>query len=272
MVGAIADGGHHTRGISSDAAGSRAPSTAVPQSLPVSLGAGAATWYGSSFLLGSSGLRGRFCGSKTKRDYVRIGPAGAVDSNDPRRITLVGRRCDNSFGGKRMSKPQRTTTNVELLIGTLGSKDGPTRQKARKQLVALGKPAVSSLTRLLQNSRLDHSRWEAAKALGAIGDSRAIPWLVKSLEDSDTDVAWVAAEALRKFKMDAWSPLLRSLIKSGSDSVLLRQGAHHVFRNQKEVGFNDLLSALRRALESTTEPNSARVAAYAIIEQMKTKP
>ncbi len=168
-----------------------------------------------------------------------------------------------------MSKQPRTTTNVESLIDTLGSKDGPTRQRARKQLVALGKPAVSSLTRLLQNSRSDHSRWEAAKALGAIGDSRAIPRLVKSLEDGDSDVAWVAAEALRKFKMDAWPPLLRSLIKSGSDSVLLRQGAHHVFRNQKEVGFNDLLSTLRKALESTAAPNSARVAAYTILEQLK---
>ena len=36
--------------------------------------------------------------------------------------------------------------------------------------MALGKPAVPSLIRTLQNSKEDHVRWEAAKTLGAIGD------------------------------------------------------------------------------------------------------
>jgi HEAT repeat protein len=57
--------------------------------------------------------------------------------------------------------------------------------KARKSLVALGKPAVPSLTRHCRIPKLDHVRWEAAKALGAIGDTRAIPRLVNALEDSD---------------------------------------------------------------------------------------
>jgi HEAT repeat protein len=151
----------------------------------------------------------------------------------------------------------------------LSSKDGATRQKSRKSLVALGKPAVSSLTRALQNSRLDHTRWEAAKTLGAIGDSRAIPALVKALEDSNPDVAWVAAEALRKFKKAAWPSLLRVLINRGANSVLLRQGAYHVLRNQKEVGFDDLLAPLTKALESSTVPESTAVAAYDVLKRMK---
>jgi HEAT repeat protein len=170
-----------------------------------------------------------------------------------------------------MSKQKRTVANIGSLIDMLASKDGPTRQKARKTLVALGKPAVSSLNSTLQNSRLDHVRWEAAKALGAIGDTRAIPRLVKALEDSDHDVAWLAAEALRKFKKAAWPPLLRVLIKSGSDSGSLRQGAHHVFRNQNEVGFNDLLVSLTKALESSTVPELATVAAFDILKRMKAR-
>ena len=150
-----------------------------------------------------------------------------------------------------MSKQKWTGTNLESLMDLLASKNGATRQKARKSLVAMGKPAVSSLTRILQNSRVDQIRWEAAKTLGAIGDTRAIPSLVKALEDSDSDVTWLAAEALRNFKKVAWPQLLRALIKSKPDSVLLRQGAHHVFRNQKEDGFNDLLATLRTALESS---------------------
>ncbi len=170
-----------------------------------------------------------------------------------------------------MTKQKWSGTSLESLMDMLTSKDGPTRQKARKSLEAMGRPAVSSLTQALQNSRVDHVRWEAAKALGAIGDTRAIPRLVKALEDRDPDVAWLAAEALRKFKRAAWLPLLRALIKSGSDAVLLRQGSHHVFRNQKEVGFNDMLVSLAKALESNTVQESTPVAAYDILKRMKAK-
>ena len=170
-----------------------------------------------------------------------------------------------------MSKQKSTGTNLESLMDMLSSKDGATRQKARKSLVALGKPAVSSLVKALQKSRLDQVRWEAAKTLGAIGDIRAVRPLVKALEDNDPDVAWVAAEALRIYKRAAWTPLLHALAKRGADSVLLRQGAHHVLRNQKGVGFNDVLTTLTKALESGTVPESTTVAAYNFFERMKTK-
>jgi HEAT repeat protein len=170
-----------------------------------------------------------------------------------------------------MSKQKQTGTDLESLMDMLASKNGVARQKARKALVALGKPAVPSLTQALLNSRSDHLRWEAAKTLGAIGDAGAISPLVKALEDRDRDVAWLAAEALRKFKTAAWPPLLRALVKSGSDSVSLRQGAHHVLRNQKEAGFNDLLATLSEDLESSTVSESARLAAYDILKRMKAK-
>lgn len=170
-----------------------------------------------------------------------------------------------------MSKHKRTGTTLESLMGALAGKDGATRLKARKALVALGKPAVSSLMQALRKSRLDHLRWEAAKILGAIGDTRAIPPLVRALEDHDIDVAWVAAEALRKFKKAAWPPLLRALVKRGSDSALLRQGAHHVLRHQKQKGLNDGLATLSKDLESSTFPESASLVAYDILKRMKAK-
>jgi len=168
-----------------------------------------------------------------------------------------------------MSKQKLIGSNLESLINLLASENGATRMKARKSLVALGKPAVPSLTRTLQNSKEDHIRWESAKALGTIGDMRAIPSLVKALEDSNSDVTWLAAEALRKYKKIAWPQLLRALVKSKPDSVLLRQGAHHVLRNQKENGFNDLLSILRIALESSTASESTPFAASNILKRMK---
>jgi len=172
---------------------------------------------------------------------------------------------------KFLSNQELDSTNIESLMEKLASKDGVTRTKARKSLIALGKPAVPSLIGTLQNSKLDHLRWEAAKTLGAIGDAKAIPPLVKALEDGDHDVAWLAAVALKKFKKAAWPTLLRVLIKRRSDSVLLRQGAHHVLLNQKEDGFNDLLATLKKALASNTVPESTAIAAYDILKLMKTK-
>jgi len=153
----------------------------------------------------------------------------------------------------------------------LASKDGVIRQNAREALVALGKPAVSSLTQALLNSKLDQVRWEAAKALGSISDTGSIPALVKALEDSNHDVAWLAADALIPYQKAAWPSLLEALIESKSDSVELRKGAHHVLVNQKEEGFNDLLTTLLKALESSAAPESSAVAAYDILKKMKIK-
>jgi len=168
-----------------------------------------------------------------------------------------------------MSKIKWVGTNLKSLMDMLASKDGMIRQKARESLVALGKPAVSSLNQALQNSTADQVRWEAAKALGEIVDIKSIPPLVKALEDSNSDVAWLAAEALSKFKKTAWPPLLRALMKNGSNSVLLHRGVHHVLLNQNEHGFNDLLATLMNALEPNAVPESAIIAANEILKRMK---
>jgi hypothetical protein len=84
-------------------------------------------------------------------------------------------------------------------------------------------------------------------------------------------VTWLTAEALRKFKKIAWPPLMRALMKSTQDSVLLRTGAHHVLRNQKEDGFDDLLVTLREALESSTASELTPFAASDILKRLKIK-
>jgi len=170
-----------------------------------------------------------------------------------------------------MNGQKGTGTNLESLMDMLASKDGVVRQKAREALVNMGKPAVSSLIQALENSRLDQVRWEAAKALESISDTGSMPSLVKALEDSNSDVAWVAADALKTFKKAAWLPLLQALIKSGSDSVALRKGAHHVLVDQKEDGFNDLLATLLQALESSSAPESSAVAAHEILKKLNVK-
>lgn len=171
-----------------------------------------------------------------------------------------------------MSKHEWAGRSLETLVGMLSSEDRATRYKARKSLVALGKPAIPTLARTLQKSRMDHVRREAVKTLDAISDSSAIPSLVKVLEDNANDVAWLAAEALRKFKRTAWPPLLREFVRSGSESVSFRQGTHHVLRNQKEDGFNDLLATLTKGLESKRVSESTTAAAYDILKRLKHNP
>ena len=170
-----------------------------------------------------------------------------------------------------MSILKKTRKDIESLMEMLASKDGMIRKKARESLVAMGKPTVPSLIKALQESTSNKVRWEAAKALGAIHDARSISPLVKALSDSDSDVTWLAAEALSKFKKTAWRPLLRELIDEGPNSGLLHRRVHHVLLNQKADGYDDLLETLMRSLEDGALSESAMVVAYELLERMKTQ-
>jgi HEAT repeat protein len=169
-----------------------------------------------------------------------------------------------------MTGQKKSGVNVEYLMGMLASADGMIRMQARKSLVGMGKASVPALIQALQPVQPDQVRWEAAKSLGAIGDVRSIPALVRALEDNDSDVAWLAAEALRRFKKAAWPPLFRFLITDGSESARLRQSAYYVLQNQDQKGLNGTFAALLRALNTVAEPESAPVAAHAMLEMMKT--
>lgn len=168
-----------------------------------------------------------------------------------------------------MKKRDQTMEDIGSLVNLLESQDDKVRREARKSLEVIGKPAVPTLSEVLQNSSVYKARWEAAKALGAIGDAKARPSLVWTLQDSETDVVWLAAEALKKFKKAVWPEILNVLIKQGAKSVTLRNAFHHVFRKQRENGFNDLLEILRKALESDTVPESTPLAAYKMLERMR---
>ena len=162
-------------------------------------------------------------------------------------------------------------TNLKSLMKRLESTDGLVRQKARRALVEIGDSAVIPLSETLMHSKLDQTRWAAAKALGEIIDTKSLPALVNALEDTNTDVAWLAGMALKKFEKVAWKILLQQLVENGVDSVRLRNGARHVFSGQKEEGFNDLLEELMTALEDTALPESGAIVATEILKRMRRK-
>jgi hypothetical protein len=167
-----------------------------------------------------------------------------------------------------MSRQIQTKVNLASLIDSLGSRDGLIRQKARRSLVALGPPATGALIRALHESSMDQVRWEAAKALGEIGDVAAIPALIEALEDEDSDVVWLAAEALQHLRQAAWPALLQILVERGARSASLRQAAHHVFHGQREEGFEDLIATLLKALEPGALTEMVPTAAHAVLEKM----
>lgn len=168
-----------------------------------------------------------------------------------------------------MYEQKQTGISTQSLVNLLESEDEKVRTRARKSLVTIGKEAVPPLSLVLENSKIYKARWEAAKALSEIGDIKSISVLVTALEDPESDVAWLAAKALEKFRKAAWPKLMRALVEHGSKSVLLQHGAHHILRNQKVEGYNDLLDILRISLEKGAVPESISPAAYDILERMK---
>ena len=142
--------------------------------------------------------------------------------------------------------------NSELkeLIIKLGSDNGLEREKARKALVKIGGDSIDFLMELLSHPKHIY-RWEAVKTMEEIGDPVSIPLFIQALEDDKGDVRWIAAKGLIKLGALSINPLLK-ILEQKSDSVLLLEGAHHVFFDLKEnkvlpKGFpiDKLLASLR---------------------------
>lgn len=141
---------------------------------------------------------------------------------------------------------------IDSLIVQLASNDGLIRVQARRSLVAIGEQAVAPLVEALAN-RKNWVRWEAAKALCQIGDPAAAQALTKALEDRMFDVRWLAAEGLIAIGRDALVPLLRALSEH-SDSLWLREGAHHVLHDLAAGELAEVVRPVLAALEDV-EPS-----------------
>jgi HEAT repeat protein len=151
-----------------------------------------------------------------------------------------------------MTRRPVTTSSAKLhaelipkLIDALRSKDGLERVGARQDLVLLGEAAVPALVGAL-GDREDQVRWEAAKALIDIPSPRATPALVEALGDEDTDVRWLAAEALVARDRQGAIAVLEALLRH-SDSVWIREGAHHVLH---DLGGKSLHPVLQPVLDT----------------------
>jgi HEAT repeat protein len=140
--------------------------------------------------------------------------------------------------------------NTNELLADLTCDDVIRCQNARRLLVAMGSKAVPYLVKELNNEK-HWVRWEAAKALGQIGDDTAAIALVNSLEDKEFDVRWLAAEALINMGHNSLEPLLKALVDHGDKSIWLRQGAHHVLHDIERGKFDTILKPVMSALDTS---------------------
>ncbi len=116
--------------------------------------------------------------------------------------------------------------NAESWSARLADWDARRRHEARRELVSMGTAALPVLAKQL-SARDWHVRWEAARALGEIGDPAAAVLLVEALQDDDTGVRWAAMGSLIQLERGALRPLLESLTRDFY-SARLREGVHHV--------------------------------------------
>jgi len=139
---------------------------------------------------------------------------------------------------------------VERLVADLSSRRPTIRMAARDRLVGVGDRAVPALVELL-HSPAKRVRWEAAKALSAIGSLEAAPALLGALVDESTEVRWLAGEGLIAAGPEV-IPLALQFALSRAGSKAARGALARVFRAlmKEEDDLGPLLDPVVRALDS----------------------
>ncbi len=159
------------------------------------------------------------------------------------------------------------TVYIQSLISDLKCNDVFLCRRARRELVLMGDEAIPYLVDALAH-RKGWIRWEATKALGEIQGESATDALVSALKDSNFDIRWLAAEGLIQRGRGALPRLLRALIEN-SDSVHLREGAHHVLHDSVDARVRSLAQPLLRTLEGVDSAVMAPALARSLLETVE---
>jgi HEAT repeat protein len=157
--------------------------------------------------------------------------------------------------------------DVQSTIAALRGTNPADRQHARERLIAIGRPAVAPLVRLLDDPH-HQVRWEVVKTLAAIGDPAAAPALTEALEDEAADVRWVAAHALIDLGHEAVRPLLSALAYRASSPELL-EGAHHVLSRLYWLDSPKLVKPVLAALDGPAPQMAVHLADYSALNTIR---
>jgi len=149
----------------------------------------------------------------------------------------------NAFSSRNSIPKMKSARDVKGLIRLLSHKDPDIQYEAAGALGDIGDPrAVEPLITALKNDEFSGVRWKAAESLARIGPP-AVDALIGALQHSDDDVRWKAAIALGEIgDQRAIEPLIGLLcdedrfVKSRAASALGMTG---------EPAVTPLISALR---------------------------
>ncbi len=151
---------------------------------------------------------------------------------------------------------------VPALLHALHSADEQLGSQIFLALMELGSAAVPALI-AESNSPSAWIRWHCIRALGQICDDRALPILVRALDDQDHAVAWVAAKELPNFGKLNIEPVLRLLMIEETSpwlvettSYVLRQQCQH--HKELRPYLEPVLKEMHSVGYRVATPNAAR--------------
>ncbi|MDQ2886484.1 MAG: HEAT repeat domain-containing protein [Chloroflexota bacterium] len=116
-------------------------------------------------------------------------------------------------------------TALPALIKALHGADEQLSGQIFHALVHLGSTAVPALIKESESAS-PWIRWHCMRALGEICDDRALPVLVRALNDVDHSVAWAGAKSLVHFGKRSIEPTLRLLLLTEASPWMVETASH----------------------------------------------
>jgi hypothetical protein len=114
---------------------------------------------------------------------------------------------------------------VPALLAALNGADEQLGSQISAACVQIGSEAVPALIERSSSSSA-WIRWHCIRALGEIGDRRALPTLIQALGDTDHSVAWAAAKGAVRYGRHAIGPLLRLLMTAETSRWLIETSSY----------------------------------------------
>jgi HEAT repeat protein len=138
---------------------------------------------------------------------------------------------------------------------------------ALEALKQLGEQAEPAWQEALDDPN-PHSRWQAARGLGELGDPRCAAILAEGLLDENPDVHWPSAEVISALGPAAL-PAVLEVIGRGKLPGSTRQAAYSALQRLANRDIHELLKPLLKALSTPATSAEAPAAARRALEEWK---
>ena len=149
---------------------------------------------------------------------------------------------------EEMKVPRKTLSQLYNLIDV---SDYHKHLKSKEYFIKQGQ-AILPVMHKLMCSEHKVIRKEAIKVVRKIANRSSIPPAIRMLSDPESEIRWIAAEALIHIGRLSIKPILEALVMNG-ESYYLRQGAHHVLKALIEKEDAKELKQLLKMIRHDTE-------------------